>query len=94
MRIFIFVISDDATRSFKPDQNRVNHFVSKCIGFFGKAKVFWGSDWPVSLGLNQTDVNENIQIYKNSILASGITEDYLDNIFYYNAASFYGLPSD
>lgn len=87
-------ILDDATRSFKPDQNRVNHFVSKCLELFGKEKVFWGSDWPVSLGLNQTDVNENIQIYKSSILASGITEDYLDNIFYQNALSFYRLSLD
>ena len=88
------LILDDATRSFKPDQNRVNHFVSKCLELFGKEKVFWGSDWPVSLGLNQTDVNENIQIYKSSILASGITEDYLDNIFYQNALSFYRLSLD
>lgn len=86
--------ADDATRSFKPDQNRVNYFVSKCVGLFGKEKVFWGSDWPVSLGLNQTDVNENIKIYKKSILASGIEEDYLDNIFYQNAVSFYRLSSD
>ena len=84
-------ISDDPTRSFKPHQNRVNHFVSKCVRLFGKEKVFWGSDWPVSLGLNQTDVNDNIQIYKTSILASGITDDYLDYIFYHNAASFYQL---
>ena len=87
-------ILDDATRSFKPDQNRVSHFVSKCLGLFGKEKVFWGSDWPVSLGLNQTDVNENIQVYKTAILASGIAEDYLDNIFYQNALSFYRLSSD
>ena len=87
-------ILDDATRSFKPDQNRVNHFVSKCLELFGKEKVFWGSDWPVSLGLNQTDVNENIQIYKSSILASGITEDYIDIIFYQNALSFYRLSLD
>ena len=85
---------DDATRSFKPNQNRVNHFVSKCLGLFGKEKVFWGSDWPVSLGLNQTDVNENIQVYKTAILASGIAEDYLDNIFYQNALLFYRLSSD
>jgi len=87
--------ADDATRSFKPDQNRVNHFVSKCLELFAPSRVFWGSDWPVSLGLNQTDVNENIQIYENAIRASGrVTEDYLDNIFYQNALSFYGLSSD
>ena len=73
----------------------MNHFVSKCLQLFAPSRVFWGSDWPVSLGLNQTDVNENIQIYENAIRASGrVTEDYLDNIFYKNALSFYRLSSD
>ena len=81
----------DPTASFTPDQNRVNHFVSIVYGLFGPERLMWGSDWPVSLGLNDTPLVQNIESYKTALEKCTKSNEELEAIFYSNGANFYKL---
>ena len=83
--------SDDATLSFKPDQSRLNHFVKIVYELFGPERLFWGSDWPVSLGLNGTNLTENIEMYKIALKTCNPTDAEFEAIFEKNGRQFYQL---
>merc|ERR1712147_518713 len=57
----------DPSASFTPAQSRVNHFVATVCRLFGPGRLMWGSDWPVSLGLNGTKLPDNIDMFKNAL---------------------------
>jgi len=81
----------DPTKSFKPDQSRVNHFVAQVCALFGPGRLIWGSDWPVSLGLNGMTLPANIDTFKTALEHCNCTAAQIEAIFEKNGRSFYKL---
>ena len=90
--MFLAQSSDgEGSYDFKPNVGKVQTMIGHCIENFGSQRCFWGSDWPVSLHTNDTNLAENISIYKNALEKLNVEKDEIDAIFDTNAKKFYNL---
>jgi L-fuconolactonase len=85
-----FYSESDETH-FEPNKIRIFNFVSKCFEYFGPSRLIWGSDWPVSFGLNNKTVYQNFKIYFDAVQHCTTDIEQIENIFCNNAKVFYNL---
>jgi len=89
--ISLFGILESDETHFEPSKFRIFHFVSKCFEYFGPSRLIWGSDWPVSFGLNKKTVEQNLNIYLDAVHQCTTHIEDIENIFCNNAKVFYNL---